>query len=272
MSAADVLTLLAGGAAGCQGALLGIGGGVLLVPLLQVGMGLSFREAAGVSLIGVLATSSSVATDAEGRRPLNVRLAIVLLIFSVSGATFGAAVLHQMGERTYERIFGVTAGLIALAMLQRIDKRNIVSTPDFDPGALGARFFDEETRSDVAYRVRRLPIAAAVSVGAGMLASFVGVGGGIFIVPALNSWCGVPLRAAAATSAFMIGVTAVPGALTHYAGGYLHDFRLAACAALGVVIGYQIGVWLSPRSPIRGLKLLMAVILSGVAIQYLFLR
>ena len=91
MVPADVLTLPAGIAAGCLGAMLGVGGGILIVPLLQVGLGLSFREAAAVSLVGVLTTSSSVATDAEGRRPLNIRLAVVLLVFSVTGATFGAA-------------------------------------------------------------------------------------------------------------------------------------------------------------------------------------
>ena len=269
---ADVVTLVAGIAAGCLGASLGVGGGILIVPLLQVGLGMSFREAAAVSLIGVLTTSSSVATDAEGRRPLNIRLAVVLLVFSVSGATFGAAVLHQLSERTYERIFGVTAGLIALVMLQRIDRRNIVADPAFETGTLGARFHDDDTQTEVAYRPRRLPAASAVSFGAGMLASFVGVGGGIFVVPALNAWCAVPLRAAAATSAFMIGVTAVPGALTHYAAGYLHDFRLAGFAALGVIVGYQVGVWLSSRAPVKGLKILLAVILSAVAVEYLFLR
>jgi len=272
VSIADALTLAAGLAAGCLGALLGIGGGILLVPLLQVGLGFSFREAAGVSLIGVLATSSSVAADAEGRRPLNVRLAVVLLVFSVTGATFGAAILHELDDRTHERIFGATAGLIAAVMLRRLDKRNIVSAPGFDPGVLGGRFYDEDTRADVAYRPRRLPVASGVSFGAGMLASFIGVGGGIFVVPALNSWCGVPLRAAAATSAFMIGVTAVPGALAHYAGGYLNGFRFAGLAALGVIAGYQIGIWLSARAPIKGLKLLMAAILVVVAVEYLFLR
>lgn len=272
MSFADVLTLTAGLAAGGLGAMLGIGGGILLVPLLQVVVGLSFREAAGVSLIGVVATSGSVASDAQGRRPLNVRLATVLLVFSVAGGTFGAAVLARLSERTYEQIFGVTCGLIAAVMLLRIDRRNIVPDPHFNPGVLGARFFDDDTRQDVAYRPRRLPVAMAVAAGAGILASFVGVGGGIFVVPALNAWCGVPLRAAAATSAFMIGVTAVPGALTHYAGGYLNDFRLAGFAALGVTGGYQLGVWLSARAPVKGLKLLMAALLSAVAVEYLVLK
>ena len=105
---------------------------------------------------------------------------------------------------------------------------------------------------------------------AGVLASFIGIGGGILIVPALNSMCGVPLRVAAATSVLMIGVTAVPAAIAHYHLGYMNDFRLAAAASLGVLLGYRLGVGLGQRTPVRGLKLLMAGLLALVAVRYLF--
>ena len=98
-----------------------------------------------------------------------------------------------------------------------------------------------------------------------MLATLIGIGGGIVIVPVLNSLCGVPMRVAAATSAFMIGVTTVPGAIARWTRGDLGDFHLAAGTALGVFAGYQLGVWLSTRAPVRTLKLLMAAILSVVA-------
>lgn len=269
-----VLTLVAlavgaGVAAGCLGALLGIGGGVLLVPLLNAGMGLPFGQARGVSLVGVLATSASVAATSATRRLLNLRLAIVLLVFSVSGATFGAKVLDLLSEATYKKIFGVTAAVIAVVMLQRLDKRNVRAAGDVGTGVLGGHFYDEDTRVDVSYRVRRLPLAAAASFSAGVLASLLGIGGGILIVPVLNSWCGVPMRVAAATSAFMIGITAMPGSIAHYAAGYLTDFRLAAAASLGVLAGYQIGLMLGPRTPVRGLKLLMAGVLVVVAAKYL---
>jgi uncharacterized membrane protein YfcA len=136
-------------------------------------------------------------------------------------------------------------------------------------GVFAGRFFDEDTRSDVAYRVRRLPLAAGGSVVAGMLASFVGIGGGILIVPLLNAWCGVPLRVAAATSAFMIGITAVPGAIEHWAEGYLRSFDLAGAAAFGVLLGFRAGQWISARAPVRRLKLVMAAILAIVAAEYL---
>ena len=266
------LTAAAGVVAGCLGALLGIGGGVILVPLLNVGMGLSFRDAAAVSLTGVLATGTSVAASSAGRARMNTRLAITLLVFSVTGAAVGAEVLTLISERAYEIIFGLTTALITTVMLLRLDKRNILPADHGDLGLLGGTFYDEDTRDEVAYRVKRVPAAATVSFGAGMLATFVGIGGGILVVPALNSWCGVPLRVAAASSALMIGVTAVPGALTHQAGGFLHDYRLAGAAALGVLAGFRIGLRIGPSAPVRFLKVLMAVILALVAVQYLFLR
>jgi uncharacterized membrane protein YfcA len=265
------LTVLVGVLAGGLGALLGIGGGVVLVPLVHAVLGRSFREAAAVSLVAVLATSASVAASTEIRRLLNVRLAIVMLIFSVSGATFGASVLHLLSEQTYERIFGLTAAVIAVGMLQRLDKRNVRTAGDVvDPGVLGGHFYDEDTRTDVVYHPRRIPLAMSAAFGAGTLSSLLGIGGGILVVPSLNSWCGVPMRVAATTSAFMIGITAIPGAIAHYHLGYMNDFRLPAAAALGVLIGYRLGVGLGQRTPVRGLKLLMAGLLSVVALRYLF--
>ena len=216
----------------------------------------------------MLATAGSVAVSSATRQRLNVRLAITLLVFSVAGATFGATLLKFLDETDYKRIFGIRAAVIAALMLTRLDKRNIKSAVT-DTGVLGGRFFDEDTRETVAYHVVRLPIAAIVSTAAGMLATLIGIGGGIVIVPVLNSLCGVPMRVAAATSAFMIGVTTVPAAVARWHRGELGDFHLAAGAALGVFAGYQLGVWLSARAPVRTLKMLMAAILSVVAARYL---
>jgi uncharacterized membrane protein YfcA len=264
-----LLTLLAGVAAGCLGALLGIGGGVVLVPLLNVGLGVPFRETAAVSLIGVLAMSSAMAVSPVGRQLLNPRLAVFLLLFSVTGASAGAGLLDWLPAAIYPRIFGVTAAFIAVVMVLRLDQRNVLVEPATPAGPFDGRFHDEDTGREVSYRVRRLPLAAGGALIAGMLASFIGIGGGILVVPSLNSWCGIPMRVAAATSGFMIGITAIPGAVAHYQLGYLNDFRFAAAAALGVLIGYRAGVALGQRTRVRGLKILMAVMLSLVALKYL---
>jgi uncharacterized membrane protein YfcA len=265
-----LLTLIAGVAAGCLGALLGIGGGVLIVPLLNIGIGLPFGTSRAVSLIGVLATSSAMAVSTVGRQLLNVRLATVLLLFSVTGASVGAMLLSRLPADIFPRMFGVVAAIIAAAMFVRLDRRNVIADSSAVVGVFAGRFYDEDTQAEVAYRVRRLPLAAAGAVAAGMLATFIGIGGGIMIVPLLNLWCGVPMRVAAATSAFMIGVTAVPGAIEHWKAGYLHSFDLAGAAAVGVLLGFRAGHWMSARASVRWLKLIMAGILTIVAVEYLF--
>src|SRR5689334_24265342 len=108
MHGLELLSLFAGMLAGFLGALVGIGGGVLLVPMLNGMMGLTFAEARGVSLIGVLGTSGSAAMAPAGRRLVNPRLATYLLFFSVTGAYIGAKYLSGFPERTYEIIFGLS--------------------------------------------------------------------------------------------------------------------------------------------------------------------
>lgn len=262
--------VIAGIGAGALGALLGLGGGIILVPLLNAGLGLPFGHATGLSLVGVLATSSSVAVASSSRRLLNPRLALTLLIFSVGGAKLGAALLGAFSERTFQFIFGATAALVAVVMLARLDKRNVIAQTEVDPGALGGTFFDDDSRQSVVYRVRRLPFAAVASSGAGLLASFAGLGGGILVVPALNSWCGVPIRVAAATSAYMIGITAVPAVIGHALQGHLQRIELAGAICVGVLAGYRAGLWLSSRVNVRALKILMAILLVFVAGKYLF--
>jgi uncharacterized protein len=266
-----VYTVFAGGVAGCLGALLGLGGGVFLVPFLNAVLGLPFSTAAGVSLVTVIATSSVVSSNATGRQLINYRLGMVLEVFTVLGATSGVYVLTVITEHQSERVFGAVTVLIAIAMLGRIGRRNVIRDPSTDVGLLGGRFYEEESGGEVAYRIRRLPVACGVSYVAGIVSTIVGIGGGILKVPALNSWCGMPMRAAAATSAFMIGVTATVGAIAYYARGQIVP-DLAAAAVLGVLAGSKFGFWISGHSRVRGLKILMAGVLLLVAVEYLFFK
>jgi uncharacterized membrane protein YfcA len=207
--------------------------------------------------------------SATSRQLLNLRLAVFLLLFSVSGASVGASMLDVLPAAIFPRVFGLTAAFIATVMLLRIDTRNVQADTTHPLGAFDGRFYDEDTRQAVVYRVRRLPLAAAGAFIAGALASFIGIGGGILVVPSLNSWCGVPMRVAAATSVFMIGITTVPAVVEHWAEGYLQNFDLAGAAALGVLIGFRAGRSLSARTRVRWIKLLMAGMLAIVAAEYL---
>ena len=265
-----LIALFAGVAAGCLGTLFGVGGGIFLVPVLQFVGGLSFDGAAAVSQATIIGTSLAVACTEANRRLANVKLSMVLQVLTLSGALTGGFLLAVMSPATEQRIFGATAAVIAVVMFRRRDKRNIIPDTACDIGRLGARIPDRESACEVSYRVHRLPLACVTSGAAGAI-SVLGVGGGVLIVPVLNAWCGVPLRAAAATSVFMIGATAIPGVVAHLKLGHMVVPELAAAAVLGVLAGSRLGIWLEPRVGIRSLKLLFALILLGVAAKYLLL-
>jgi uncharacterized membrane protein YfcA len=120
----------------------------------------------------------------------------------------------------------------------------------------------------VVYRTRRAPAALGVSLVAGSVSGLLGIGGGILQVPALNAWCGVPLRAAAATSAVMIGITAAASAPLYYVRGDVVP-PLAAAAVLGTFAGSRAGLWAGGRARAKWLKLLMAGVLIAVSGVYL---
>ena len=264
-----VVSMLAGVIAGSLGALLGIGGGVFLIPLLNVGLGLPLKTASGISLMAVIATSNAVAVTSESRRFINARLGMLLQVAAVAGGLFGALVVQGLSVRTLYVILAVVTGVIAVVMLTRLDRRNVILDRSIDPGVLGGRFYEDESGAEVVYRVRRLPAALSVALGSGVISGLLGIGGGILQVPALNAWCGIPMRAAASTSAAMIGITALGSAPIYYARGHIIA-PLAAAAVLGVLAGSRMGLWYAPRARARSLKLLMAVVLAAVALIYFY--
>jgi uncharacterized membrane protein YfcA len=269
ITAFTILVVMGAGAgAGGLGALLGIGGGVFLVPFLNSVVGLPIKIAVATSLMTVIATSSAVSASTVGRSLINLRLGMLLEVTSAAGGVIAGMTFQYLTERTLFVGFAVVTALIAVLVLSRLDRRNVLDASS-DTGLLGGRYFDEESDRDVAYRVKRIPLAMAISAVAGLVSGSLGIGGGTLKVPVLNAWCGVPLRAAAATSALMIGVTAVASAPVQYAHGYIQP-PLAAAAVLGVLVGSRAGLWFGTRAKARWLKLLLAVILGLVSIVYFF--
>ncbi len=264
-----LIIFAAGAVAGGLGALLGIGGGVFLVPFLNLGLNLSIKAAAAISLTTVIATSSAVSAGRAGKQLINLRFGMLLEVATVGGSLLGGVTAQLLAQRTLQRLFGAVTAIVAAIMLARMQRRNVLD-PSVDPGELGGRFYEEESGGMVTYRVKRLPVALAASFVAGNVSSLLGIGGGVIKVPALNAWCGVPLRAAAATSAFMIGVTAAGGAVIYYGHGLLIP-PLAAAAVLGVQLGSWAGLRVSGRAQAKWLKLLMAIVLFVVS-ALMFMR
>ena len=267
-----LLTFLAGTGAGALGALLGLGGGIFLVPVLNIALDVPLAQAMAISLVTVIATSNFVSLASAGQRFANVRLAMLLQLVSAVGAIGGTYILDYISPRTREQVFGVTALVVAAVMVSRLNRRNVLQGHIRDVGFLGGWVPDHETGQLVAYRVKRVPVAIGLASGAGVISTLAGIGGGVIVVPALNSWCGVPMRVAAATSAIIIGVTAIPAVIDSFADGHLTQPVLAAAAALGVLAGSRAGFWIGTKAKVRSLKILLAVVLAVIASEYLFFK
>ncbi len=263
--ALTLVLFLIGGVAGLLGALLGLGGGVFLVPFFVLVLHMPMHMAVGISLTTVVATSSVVSAGTAGRHLMNMRLGMTLEVATTAGALAGGIVATAMSPRTLQGLFGVVAAATAIVMLTRLERRNVRPVvAGSNPGRLGGRFHEDESGGEVVYSVRRLSLGLAASFIAGSVSSLLGVGGGIIKVPVLNAWCGVPLRAAAATSAFMIGVTATVGAFIYFWHGDVVP-AIAASAVLGVLAGSRAGFAIGARARAKWLKLLMAVVLFVVS-------
>jgi uncharacterized protein len=264
-----LVIFVAGAAAGSLGALLGLGGGIFLVPLLNLGLRLPIGVAAAISLATVIATSSTVTAGKAGQNLMNFRFGMLLEVATAAGSVLGGITAQFVSQIALQRLFAFVTGVVAAVTIARSNRRNVILDPTVDPGVLGGRFFDRETAQPVVYRIKRLPLAVVASFIAGNVSSLLGIGGGFIKVPVLNAWCGMPLRAAAATSAFMIGVTATGGAMIYYGSGQLLPVP-AAAAILGVQLGSWVGLRLSPSVPVRSLKLLLAALLAIICILMIF--
>jgi uncharacterized membrane protein YfcA len=275
--------ILAGAITGVLGAILGTGGGVFLIPVLVLVIGVPMHYAVATSLVSVIATSSAVASTNVERGTANLRLGMTLEIATALGAITGGLTAGRLAPRTLEGLFAAvllpTAYFMGRGRAGRAagsgdrgrspaEMRGSNARGE-ELGALGASYIDESEGRTVSYRVHRLWAGLGISFLAGNLSGLLGIGGGTFKVPALHLLCGVPIKAAAATSNFMIGVTAAASAFLYYGRGEVRP-ALTSAVALGVLAGSAAGSALNRR--IRGgiVQTLFAVLLVAVAVQMLY--
>lgn len=270
--------LLGGVAAGVFGSLLGLGGGILIVPLLTIGFGLPLREAVGVSLVCVIVTSSASAGVYLQRRQANLRLGMFLELFTGFGAVVGGMVAFLLDERILAGLFAVILGYMALSMLRGARRPAGAATTEQAP-ATGEEAIDAEPDEDARTvdadaatlglrpdLLPRLPVAAGVSVGAGVASALLGIGGGIIKVPLMHLALGVPLRVATATSNFMVGITASTSAVLYLLRGGIDPYA-AGPTAIGVFIGASLGSRLGHRVDLRLLRLLFVAVMVYTAFE-----
>jgi uncharacterized membrane protein YfcA len=247
------LLMLAGGlAAGAFGSLLGLGGGVLIVPLLTLGFDLPLRDAIGVSLACVVATSAAAASTYLERRVADLRLAMRLELFTAAGAVAGGLLAFALDEQLLAGLFALVLVYVAATMVRRAVGQ---AGPEASPDAISTPLKEQN-----------LPLGAAGSTIGGVVSGLLGIGGGVIIVPLMHLGLGLPLRVATATSTVMIAVTAAASGIVYLVRGGIDPYVLGP-TAVGVFVGAILGSRSAERIDLRILRLLFIAVLVYTAAQ-----
>jgi uncharacterized membrane protein YfcA len=241
---------------GSLGSMLGIGGGVLLIPLLTTFFGVPIKTAIGASIVSVIATSSAAGAVYVGRGLSHTRLSMVMEIATTLGALAGGITAVLIRPDALSFIFGALLIFVAYS-LRHLPKEEQIVHPT---GLLDTTYTDSRTGALVSYGVHNLPLGMVASFFAGNISGLLGIGGGVIKVPIMTLVMGVPLRAAIGTSNFMIGIEAATSAIIYYQHGYINP-SIAIPTALGVLVGAQIGTRIGGRVRSQLLKQIFQALL-----------
>ena len=257
--------------AGFLGALTGLGGGVVIVPLLTLGFGVDIRYAIGASLVSVIATSSGAAAAYVKEGFSNIRLGMFLEMATTFGAFLGAGVATLISTRIIAVIFGLV--LIYSAYLSfrghEPDPCTEKDAPDFLANSFHLDGSYPDGQKAVPYRVHHVPTGFSLMFLAGGLSGLLGIGSGAVKVLAMDQAMHIPFKVSTTTSNFMIGVTAAASAGVYLSRGYI-DPGLAMPVMLGVVAGALLGSKVLPTSNPKLLRMLFAVVILILGMEMIY--
>jgi uncharacterized membrane protein YfcA len=250
-------------AAGGLGSALGMAGGIFVVPLLTLVAHVPFPAAVAVSLVSVIACSCASAPGFLAAGLVNLRLALVLEVFTALGALVGVLMIGLVPGTVLSGIFA--AVLLVSAVQMVAGRREPVSTPGTSrhPRLDGA-YTDRQGRM-VPYRVARLPLGMTFMFGAGTLSALLGIGSGVLKIPAMDAAMRLPIKVSSATANLMIGVTACGAAAASLFAGTL-DLHLAAPVVLGSLAGSLLGAQVLIRLAGPALRIVFMAVLVALAI------
>jgi uncharacterized membrane protein YfcA len=246
--------------AGLFGSVLGLGGGVLIIPMLTLVFGIPMKEAVGTSLICVIATSCGAASLYVKKHIANIRLGMTLELATTIGAITGGLVAGIIKPEILAILFSFLLLYIALTKTR---KRAVGDPAKGGEERQGGNFSVQRD-----YQITNLPLGMGASFFAGNISGLLGVGGGVIKVPTMYLLMGVPLKIAAATSNFMIGVTATAGAFVYYARGEVNLF-VSGSTMIGVFFGALIGSRILHLIKTEYLKKAFIIILLYLSVEML---
>jgi uncharacterized membrane protein YfcA len=262
----DVLVTIASFVAGVIGALVGLGGGVIVTPLLVLVFGVDIRYAMGAALCSVIATSSGAAAAYLRDGISNMRIGLFLCVATTIGAVCGAQLAVVLDQAVLSIIFGVA--LLATVLLSLRAKAEQSGTNASDPLAVKLKLPGTmpSAHGPVRYGVYHVLPGFGVMWVAGVLSGLLGIGSGAFKVVAMDQIMRIPFKVTTATSNFMIGVTAAASVGIYLKRGYL-DPALVAPVALGVLAGAFLGAKLLNVAPVKLLRAIFLTAVSVIAVQ-----
>ena len=257
------LILFGSGFAGFIGALAGLGGGILVVPILTLGFHVPFPDAIGASIVSVIATSSGAAAVYVKDRLANLRVGMLLEVATTIGAISGALLITVLNTSALFIIFGVILLVSAGPMLLRLAEEtpaNVINHRWAERLRLPSSYPNAATGTLEPYNVAHVRIGFGMMYVAGLVSGLLGIGSGTFKVLALDTAMRLPMRVSTSTSNFMIGVTAAASAGIYFQRGDI-DPVIAAPVALGVLGGAAIGAFVLPRlSNVRLRKIFIPIV------------
>jgi uncharacterized membrane protein YfcA len=264
-----LVMFLASLGAGAIGALVGLGGGLLITPILTLGFSVHIHYAIGASLVAIIATSTGAAAAYVRDGLTDLRTGVVLELATVSGGLSGALLAARVAPAALQALFGAVLLASLILVLSRMGEE--LPGPVEPDGLsrwlrLGGSYTDEVLGREVQYRPTRVPLGLGLMYGAGLLSGLLGIGSGPFKVVAMDAAMRLPMKVSSATSNFMIGVTAAASAWIYWRRGCVHPL-IAGPTALGTMAGALVGSRLLPKLSNRAVRALFAPVLAAVAIR-----
>lgn len=264
-----LLVVLGSFAAGLLGALTGLGGGIVVVPMLTLVFHVDIRYAIGASIVSVIATSSGAAAAYVREGYTNVRVGILLEVATTVGALIGAALAGVVPTSFLAILFGCVLFFTAYRSLRPVPEHQLLATPDRWAELFRLDSTYPTKQGLQAYSVQSVPAGFATMLVAGTLSALLGIGSGIVKVLAMDQMMKLPFKVSTTTSNFMIGVTAAASAGVYLHEGYI-DPSIAFPVMIGVLSGALLGARILTRVHPRGLRQLFTVIVVVMAAEMLY--
>lgn len=256
-------------AGGLVGSLTGLGGGVVVIPLLTLAFGIDIRYAIGASLISIIATSSGAASVYVREGYTNIRVGMFLEVATTVGAVVGATLTAIVAPQAIAAIFGAVLVYSAYATLNPPKEKMDDDLPDDLSVRLKMNGSYPTAGGEKQYHVHNVPAGFGMMFFAGGISGLLGIGSGALKVVAMDQIMRIPFKVSTTTSNFMIGVTAAASAGIYIRQGYLEP-AIAMPVMLGVFIGSMIGARVLGRSPSRYLRMLFAVCISAIGLYMIY--